>query len=184
MRVSGEKSWCLGRATIGHSLCPRAQMRNSFCILATLVLVFGRRQLSCLAFACSEASAPTQRGKLVIQNPGERGEASYIYRSQCTNQKTWKQRDMDRCHGWVKTFFQDSVLSCRLLTSYPVYASRNVSTVKGCIIHFLDMIISAGLISVFFTWLPFEGACLRFLISVSSINMGLHYTPLVCVHVL
>lgn len=95
-----ESGWW-GKLMPGQSYCrsfflssswPEIQMRNSFCILATLVLVFERRQLSCLAFACSEASVPTQRENLVIQNPGERGEPSNIYRSECANQKTWKQR--------------------------------------------------------------------------------------------
>lgn len=84
------QSYC--RSFFLSSSWPEIQMRNSFCILATLVLVFERRQLSCLAFACSEASVPTQRENLVIQNPGERGEPSNIYRSECANQKTWKQR--------------------------------------------------------------------------------------------
>lgn len=139
------------RSFLLSSSWPEIQMRNCFCILATLVLVFERRQLSCLAFACSEASAPTQRGKLVIQNPGERGKTGYIYRSQCTNQKNmeterqgqvpWVSEDIFSGFSVISQTFYILCCLCQYKCQYskrmhhPFLGHDNISRAHFCALH-------------------------------------------------
>lgn len=138
------------RSFLLSSSWPEIQMRNCFCILATLVLVFERRQLSCLAFACSEASAPSE-GEVSHPKSWGGGE-NWLHLQepmyQPTNMETerqgqvpWVSEDIFSGFSVISQTFYIPCCLCQYKCQYskrmhhPFLGHDNISRAHFCVLH-------------------------------------------------